>query len=199
MTAIRRFGSELRLNLYFHVVALDGVYVRGADGRLSFRRVIPHTVDIERLVLEIAARCAAWLERQGLRADEEVHPDEDDSLSLLQQASVGGTVAVGARARRAMRSRRAIVAGSIRASENRPPASPTGRPPPSEIALREPESGGDGRRHRRSTRPRRTIVAGSIRASENRPPAGAARLPRPRRRGYGRTKPRPSSCRRPVS
>jgi len=103
VTAIQRFGSDLRLNLHFHVVALDGVYVRGADGRLSFRRVVPHTVDIERLVLEIAEGCEAWLERQGFGADAEVDPEEDDSLSLLQQASVGGYVAVGARARRQVR------------------------------------------------------------------------------------------------
>ena len=31
---------------------------RGADTPLSFRRVFPHTVDIERLVLEIASGVA---------------------------------------------------------------------------------------------------------------------------------------------
>jgi hypothetical protein len=69
---------------------------RGADGPLSSRRVVPHARDIARLVLEVAARCEAWEKRQGFGADEEVSPEEDDSLSLQQQVSVGGTVAVEA-------------------------------------------------------------------------------------------------------
>jgi hypothetical protein len=103
VTAIQRFGSALNLNLHFHVVALDGVFVRGADGRLSFRRVVPRTADIEALVAEIAEACEAWLARQGHGAEEPEHVEEDDGLALLQAASVGGYVAVGPRARRPVR------------------------------------------------------------------------------------------------
>lgn len=35
VTGVQRFGSALNLNLHFHIVSLDGVYTRGADGRLS--------------------------------------------------------------------------------------------------------------------------------------------------------------------
>jgi len=103
ITAIQRFGSALNLNLHFHVIVLDGVYVRGADGALSFKRVIPHTADVEHLVGEIADACEAWLDRHGFGANEEGDVDEDDSLALLQQASVGGYVAVGPRAGRRVR------------------------------------------------------------------------------------------------
>ena len=48
VTAIQRFGSALKLNLHFHVVHLDGVYDRGADGHLRFFHVSPSTEDIER-------------------------------------------------------------------------------------------------------------------------------------------------------
>ena len=33
--------------------------------------MFPHTVDIDRLVVEIAARCEARLERQGFGADDD--------------------------------------------------------------------------------------------------------------------------------
>ena len=36
VTAIQRFGSALNLNLHFHIIHLDGVYDRGADGQLRF-------------------------------------------------------------------------------------------------------------------------------------------------------------------
>jgi hypothetical protein len=93
----------LNLNLHFHVVALDGVYVRGADGALSFKRVIPHPSDVEHLVGEIADACEAWLDRHGFGADDDADVAEDDSLALLQQASLGGYVAVGPRAGRRVR------------------------------------------------------------------------------------------------
>jgi hypothetical protein len=57
----QRFGSALNLNLHYHCIFLDGVYTRGADGRLSFRQVTPHTADVERLVVAIAEASEAWL------------------------------------------------------------------------------------------------------------------------------------------
>ena len=40
VTLIQRFGSALNLNVHFHMLFLDGVYVVGADGRLQrFRPV----------------------------------------------------------------------------------------------------------------------------------------------------------------
>ena len=62
----------------FHCIVLDGIYTRGADDRLSFRRVVPHTEDIERLVVRIAEACEAWLSRQGFGAEDEGDGDDDD-------------------------------------------------------------------------------------------------------------------------
>jgi hypothetical protein len=45
------FGSALNLNPHYHCIFLDGVYTRGADGRLSFQRVTPHTADVGRLLV----------------------------------------------------------------------------------------------------------------------------------------------------
>ncbi len=37
VTFIQHFGSTLNLHVHFHVLALDGVYVRGGDGTLRFQ------------------------------------------------------------------------------------------------------------------------------------------------------------------
>lgn len=67
------------LNVHYHYIFLDGVYTRGADGRLSFRRVTPHTADVERLVVVIAEACEAWLATRGWGPEEETDPDGDDA------------------------------------------------------------------------------------------------------------------------
>jgi hypothetical protein len=111
VTATQRFGSALNLNLHFHCIFLDGIYTRGADDRLSFRRVVPHTEDIERLVVRIAEACEAWLSRQGFGAEDEGgdHDDDDDAQAVIQQASLLGQAALGERAGK--RARRVQVLG----------------------------------------------------------------------------------------
>lgn len=39
VTLIQRFGSAVNLNVHFHMLFLDGVYVERSDGRLRFRWV----------------------------------------------------------------------------------------------------------------------------------------------------------------
>ncbi len=66
VTLIQRFGSALNLNIHFHMLFLDGVYVTTSD-RLTFRRVPPPTVEaLEKLVRGISKRIGRELERQGL-------------------------------------------------------------------------------------------------------------------------------------
>ena len=66
MTLIQRFGSALNLNIHFHMLFLDGVYVATGE-RLIFRRVSPPTLAaLEALVRVIGERVARALERQGL-------------------------------------------------------------------------------------------------------------------------------------
>ena len=80
----------------------------GSDDRLSFRRVVPHTEDIERLVVRIAEACEAWLARQGFGAEDEGDGD-DDTQAVIQQASLVGQAALGERAGK--RARRVQVLG----------------------------------------------------------------------------------------
>jgi hypothetical protein len=106
VVAIQRFGSALNLNLHAHVVHLDGVFSRGADGRLRFFRAGPRTEEVEALVVEVAEACEAWLGRRGFGAEEEVAGEEDDALAVLQQASLFGRAALGERAGRSTRVQR---------------------------------------------------------------------------------------------
>jgi hypothetical protein len=48
---VQRFDSALRLHVHFHVLLLDGVFVRGPDGRLQFAEIDPPThADLQALV-----------------------------------------------------------------------------------------------------------------------------------------------------
>ncbi len=61
------FGSALNLNLHFHMIFLDGVYLRdGADSPV-FRHVAePGAADLQALVERIATRIGHLLEKRGL-------------------------------------------------------------------------------------------------------------------------------------
>jgi hypothetical protein len=73
--------------------------------------VVPHTEDIERLVVGIVEACEAWLARQGFGAEDEGgdHDDEDDAQAVIQQASLLGQAALSERAGK--RARRVQVLG----------------------------------------------------------------------------------------
>jgi len=99
VTVQQRFGSALNLNLHYHSLQMDGLFVRDKRTRkLSFRRVKPTTADVEELVVQIRYACEDWLKKQG--CDEDVEPD--DGLAILQAASVVGDLATrgGRKARR---------------------------------------------------------------------------------------------------
>ena len=105
ITVLQRFGSALNLNLHFHVVHLDGVYDRGADGALRFFQATPSTADIEALVVEIALACERCLAKQGFGCQDEdsADGDDDDAQAALQFASLSGSVATGERAGKQVR------------------------------------------------------------------------------------------------
>ena len=63
VTLIQRFGSALNLNVHFHMLFLDGVYI---DGK-KFRWVkAPSSAELTQLTHSIAHRVGRYLERQGL-------------------------------------------------------------------------------------------------------------------------------------
>jgi hypothetical protein len=65
VTLIQRFGSAL--NIHFHMLFLDGVYVQRPDGSLRFRWVkAPTSAELTQLAQTLALRVGRLLERQGL-------------------------------------------------------------------------------------------------------------------------------------
>ena len=68
VTLIQCFGSALSLNIHFHMLFLDGVYIGGSSGHpVRFRQVkAPNRNELTRLTHTIAHRVARYLERQGL-------------------------------------------------------------------------------------------------------------------------------------
>lgn len=80
VSVTQRFGSSLRLNLHFHVLFLDGGYVRAGEGGVRFRPARVHPSDVEALIVEIATACEAGLARHGHGRQEE--EDRDGLLRL---------------------------------------------------------------------------------------------------------------------
>ena len=103
MTLIQRFGSALNLNIYFHILFLDGVYVYRDNRPPRFQRVkAPDKGELEELVQLISRRVGRCLERQGLLVQDtesawlDLDPAEDtDAVPYLLGSSVSYRIAVG--------------------------------------------------------------------------------------------------------
>jgi len=67
VTLVQRFGSALNLNVHFHMLFLDGVYLADGANPPMFRQVAaPGAKDLQALVEQIATRIGRVLERRGL-------------------------------------------------------------------------------------------------------------------------------------
>ncbi len=68
VTLIQRFGGAVNLNIHFHMLFLDGVYIRGSgESATRFAWVkAPTSDELTQLTHTIARRTARYLERQGL-------------------------------------------------------------------------------------------------------------------------------------
>ncbi|MEO8445776.1 MAG: transposase, partial [Gammaproteobacteria bacterium] len=103
VTLIQRFGSALNLNIHFHLLVLDGVYLRNND-RLDFRRVPPPTnAELDALLASITRRVGRHLQRRGwlMRDAESSHLDLDreaTALDHLLSHSITYRIALGPRA-----------------------------------------------------------------------------------------------------
>ena len=106
ITLIQCFGGALNLNIHFHMLYLDGVYIGGSDGQpMRFRRVkAPTNAELTQLTHTIAYRVARYLERQGLLerdtgniylTPEAVDASDEDPSSQLLGSSITYRIAVG--------------------------------------------------------------------------------------------------------
>ena len=107
VTAIQRFGSALNLNVHFHTLSVQGVFVDDSRGGLRFvPNPEPTDLEVVELLASVSRRITRLVKRHGIsleRPSEEidaVDPLATDSpfLSGLCGASVVGRVATGPRA-----------------------------------------------------------------------------------------------------
>jgi len=102
ITVVQRFDSALRLNVHYHTLALDGVYVRAdGDGPLAFHALAaPTTAVVADVARRTAERVRALLERRGraLDAEDEALDPLEDKEPLLARcygAAVRGIALLG--------------------------------------------------------------------------------------------------------
>ena len=82
VTCVQRFGGSLNLNVHFHTIVIDGVFVRGPAGALGFVALPePTREQLQALVASVARRATGWLRRQGHLSDED--PDAGAELTAL--------------------------------------------------------------------------------------------------------------------
>jgi len=105
VTLIQRFGGVLNLNIHFHMLFLDGVYVDHPNGTARFRWVkAPTSQELTQLAHTTAHRVGRFLERQSLlERDAEnsyLASDavDDDPMNPLLGHSITYQIAVGPQA-----------------------------------------------------------------------------------------------------
>jgi hypothetical protein len=94
VTFVQRFGGSLNLNVHFHTVFLDGVFVRDPEGRVAFQAARePEAAELAAIVRRVHRRVTAWLVRHRYvdgRSAEEC-TDEPGESSAIEAC---GTVAM---------------------------------------------------------------------------------------------------------
>ncbi len=102
VTFVQRFGSDLRLNVHFHALVLDGIYAETEEGELAFHPTpAPDEDDLAHIARRVRRRVARELEARGFTmasAGEEEGDSDDEILLRLGHASAAGTIAQGPRA-----------------------------------------------------------------------------------------------------
>jgi len=72
VTFIQRFGSALNLNVHFHMLFLDGIYMDGfnKEKQVFIRIKAPTTTELNALVHKLSQRVARFLTKQGLLVED---------------------------------------------------------------------------------------------------------------------------------
>ena len=104
VTFVQRADSALRLNVHFHTLALDGVYVRDDDGQLQFCALsAPSTDDVAQVAAWTHAALLRVLERhgrtlEGVNDAPDAFADEEPVLASCYGASAANLQLLGAAA-----------------------------------------------------------------------------------------------------
>ncbi len=102
VTAVQRFGSALNLNVHFHTLALDGVYLaNGAGGGVSFRRLrAPEPEELGRVLDRVRRRIGGMLVKEGMILGEESRGEDPSAFDVMQAASIREWIGLSGEARK---------------------------------------------------------------------------------------------------
>ncbi len=95
ITAIQRFSSNLKLNIHFHSIFVEGVYKEEENGVLSFHKIRPPSDDEIAFVLtNVTNKIVALLRKLGF-LKENVDDDSDIDFDKMKKSSAQDLVAFG--------------------------------------------------------------------------------------------------------
>lgn len=97
ITFIQRFGSALNLNVHFHTLMTDGVFIPQKDQTYLFQR-LPHPTHekLQQLVNKIKIKIERKINKLNLEKTEQL-PFEEESLGDISQISITQKAAFGER------------------------------------------------------------------------------------------------------
>lgn len=99
VTFIQRFGSALNLNVHMHSQVSDGVYVRYADNKIHFIRVVPPSPEeIKTITIKIAKKIHRYLKSRMLAMESDSLLEKEPLLSKCYRASIRYLRALGEQA-----------------------------------------------------------------------------------------------------
>lgn len=110
----QRFGSSLNLNVHWHVIVPDAVFLPDATGEHASVRSLraPTRLDLEEIVTAVALRSVRWLEQHGhVRGEGEEDPAEDAETRSPWLRCLQGSLGVGELQRRARGAAALVKAG----------------------------------------------------------------------------------------
>ncbi len=89
VTFVQRFGGSLNLNVHFHTVFLDGVFLRDAEQRVAFHPTgAPDAAELAAIARRVQRRAVAWLARRGYGPVEERSNGAPDPSAIEACAAV---------------------------------------------------------------------------------------------------------------
>lgn len=118
VTLIQRFGSALNLNIHFHMLFVDGIYLDQSNQNARFHWVkAPTSAELTHMAHTIAHRVGRFLERQGLLERDAENSyltsdgENDDPMNQLLGSSITYRIAVGPQAGRKVFTLQTLPAG----------------------------------------------------------------------------------------
>jgi hypothetical protein len=93
----QRFGGSMNLNVHFHVVVPDGVFITvKSAARADFWRLpTPDRMDLETLTVNVEMRVVAWLRRHGFLNDDSSEPPAGPAGPAALDACLLGSLGLG--------------------------------------------------------------------------------------------------------